>query len=396
MKDFTWNPMYNYLIKHWNKINKNKLFKEQFKDENIIINEYFNEYDDHLILVHYNIFSKDLYNNVNSIYREARSLVVDLNTEEIVLCPFKKFFNINELPETNLKLIQDLIKKADLVEFSEKLDGSMQQARWYKNHLVLAGATALNKEMSYQLKEGYDLFKDNFIQLCKDNEDYTFIFEALLEDDRHVVNYNDNYLYLIGARNVYTGKTLSYEEIKFLGLDYNIDTPVISRITLETCLETQSLYTATEKEGWVIFIRVNDKEYRYKLKCDQYVQVHKIINNINNFKIIKQAIENNTIDDLLSKLPESYQILLQEKVNKIRLYCLKMTQIINQYYQSIPSINDDKEFASFVKEYVSPDYHKFMFMKRKNKEINLLKFIHTEDELDQFLSKISIYRLRLN
>ena len=382
---FNWNDMYLYLIKKWHKMNQDKLFKEQLKNNNVIINEYINEYNDHLILVHYNIFSKDLYKNLNSIYREARSLVIDLNTEEIVLCPFKKFFNINELPETNLNLIQEQIKNADLVEFSEKLDGSMQHARWYKDHLILAGSTTLNKDNSYQLKEGYALFKDNYIQLCKDYVDYTFIFEAILEDDHHIVNYNMDYLYLIGARNVYTGKTLSYTDIKFLGLKYNIDTPIISHITLDTCLKTQSLYTATEKEGWVIYIRKDDQEYRYKLKCDQYLQLHKLINQVNSFKVIKQLLQEEKIDDFISKLPENIRIVVNDKVNKLKQYCFDLNSKINKYYQSIPYTENDKQFALFVQEYIPKDYYKYMYMKRKNKKINVLKDI-TEEKLNQFIN----------
>ena len=44
----------------------------------------------------------DLYANPDSIYREMRGLVINMETEEIVVAPFRKFFNINEIPETSL------------------------------------------------------------------------------------------------------------------------------------------------------------------------------------------------------------------------------------------------------------------------------------------------------
>ena len=379
---FKWNLMYVYLIKAWRKINKHGFLKDKLNDKNIMINEYINEYNEHLILVHYNIFSKELYKD-NSIYQEARSLVINLDTEEIVLCPFKKFFNINELPSTQLSLINKQIEQADLVEIRDKLDGSMQHARWYNNHLILAGSTALNKDLSFQLKEGYNLFKDNYIQLCKDNFDYTFIFEAILEDDSHIVNYNGDYLYLIGARNVYTGQCLSYQELDILGKQYNIDTPVKDK-DLNTCLKNQSLYSANTKEGWVIFIKIKDKEYRYKLKCDQYLQLHKTISNINNFNTLIQAVNNNTIDDLISKLPVDYKSIVKEKLNKIYNYMLIKHNIIQEYYNSIPNKLDKKIFALYTQENIPKIYQSYMFALNNNKAINILKNVN-ENDINLFL-----------
>lgn len=379
---FKWNPMYVYLIKAWEKMNKQGSFKDKLKDKNIMINEYINEYNEHLILVHYNIFSEKLYKD-NSIYQEARSLVINLDTEEIVLCPFKKFFNINELPSTQLSLVNKQIEQADLVEIRDKLDGSMQQVRWYNNHIVLAGSTALNRDLSYQLKEGYDLLKDNYIQLCKDNQDYTFIFEAILEDDRHIVNYNMNYLYLIGSRNIYNGQCLSYQELDILGKKYNIDTPVKDK-DLNTCLENQHLYNSSAKEGWVIFIKIKDKEYRYKLKCDQYLQLHKLINNINNFNNLIQAIRSNIIDDLISKLPIDQKNTIKDKVNKIYNYMLIKNNEIQQYYDSIPRGLSKKEFALYIQKNIPKNYNSYMFALNNNKSFDILRNL-TENDINIYL-----------
>ena len=56
----------------------------------------------------------DLFTNPHSIYREGRSLVINLNTEEIVLCPFRKFFNIDEIEETSMSIVQEQMKTAIL------------------------------------------------------------------------------------------------------------------------------------------------------------------------------------------------------------------------------------------------------------------------------------------
>ena len=390
LKDFQWNNMYIYLMQAWEKMDHTKSFKSQFCDNNVHITEYVNEYNEHLILAKY-IINKDLYNNPNSIYREARSLVIDLNTQEIVLCPYKKFFNINEIPETDITIVIEQIKNADIVEFSDKLDGSMQSARWYNNHIILSGSSALDKQLSFQLKEGYDLFYDNYIQLCKDNPDITFIFEAILQDDKHIVNYHTNRLLLVGARDIYTGYTESYKNIIKLGNQYDIPTTIIESITLNTCLEKKSNYKATEKEGWVIYIRKNDNEYRYKLKCDDYIQLHKIINKITDIKYLINLIIENKVDDILSNISIEYKDILLNNLNKIYKFMEFKNKIINYYYQLIINnfINEytDKEFAIFVQKNIPQDIQSYMYMKHKNKKITLLKANMTEEDMNKFIIK---------
>ena len=256
-EEYKWNCMYNYIINQWDKMDKAKPFKDQFHDKNLYITEFINE-NNHLLLLKYNLYENDIYINPSSIYREARSLVIDLNLNNIVLCPYKKFFNINEIPETNLSLIQEQIKKADLIEISNKLDGSMQNIRWYNNQLIVAGSSALDVNKSIHLQETQKMLTDRHKQLCINNNDYTFIFELISDKDRHIVNYNKNNLYLIGARNVYNGKTLTYKEIIDLGKKYEIDTVNLELLTLDECLSNQNKFKAKDKEGWVIFLRIKD------------------------------------------------------------------------------------------------------------------------------------------
>ena len=98
---------------------------------------------------------EDFWNCYDGFYRECRSVVIDLEKECIVLAPFAKFFNINELEETNLENVQKRISKAKNVEFSDKLDGSMQSARWYDGRIVMAGSQALDPKASWRLQDGY-------------------------------------------------------------------------------------------------------------------------------------------------------------------------------------------------------------------------------------------------
>ena len=91
---------------------------------------------------------EDLWDRYDGFYRECRSVVIDVENDCIILSPFSKFFNINELEETSLDNVQKRIAKAKTIEFSDKLDGSMQSARWYDNRIVMAGSQAINPDNS--------------------------------------------------------------------------------------------------------------------------------------------------------------------------------------------------------------------------------------------------------
>ena len=97
------------------------------------------------------ITSDELWNVSNGFYRECRSVVIDVRKEEIVLAPFRKFFNINERAETSYEAIQNRINNASVVEFTDKLDGSMQSATWYEDKIVMAGSQSLDPKNSWRL-----------------------------------------------------------------------------------------------------------------------------------------------------------------------------------------------------------------------------------------------------
>ena len=385
---FDWNPMYNYLVQQWNCMDHSLPFKQQFQDSNVTISEYINK-DDHLILVKYLITCDEIYNQ-NSMYREARSLTIDLNTQEIVLCPYRKFFNINEIEETSLQNVQKLIDSADKVEITNKLDGSMQSYRYYHDHIVSSGSSALDENISFQLKEGRQLFTNNYYQLCKDYKDYTFIFEAILNSDPHVVNYNQESLTLLGARNVYNGQIFTYEQISILGKQYNIPYVQIENINLEQALQQTTIYKSNEKEGWVIAIYHSNNVDMFKLKCDDYLSIHKLLSALSSANAIIKALADHTYDDLLSKVPVQYKPRVEKIANKIKTFMRVKIEIIDYYFSLVQDINDMKDFAIKVQESIPEQYHKYMFMMKKNKSFNILKpnSYVKEQEINDFLAKI--------
>ena len=184
-----------------------------------------NEYGDFL-LVRYGNYSSvfegenkvsfDIFWDLHDgFYRECRSVVINIRKDELVLVPFRKFRNLNEGEETSYENIQERMKTAKCIEFSNKLDGSMQSARFYDGEFVMSGSQSLDRDNSWRLADGYRMLteNDNYLTMLKEHANKTFIFEYISARDAHVVKYDKEGLFLIGIRDVNTGEEASYKEI---------------------------------------------------------------------------------------------------------------------------------------------------------------------------------------
>ena len=388
-KDFSWNPVYNLVIevkrdyeklqKEFNFVDNSLDFKKMIeiigeeKYDEIFSYLMINQYKE-FILIKYDSLS-NLYNEYNTetfwdaydkLFQECRSIVIDLKKEEIVLCPQKKFFNINERNEWNIIKIQERIKNSQKLEISSKLDGSNQNARWYNGEVFMSGSSALNKEDSWRLQEGEKLLDENYISMLKNYPDYTFMFEYISPKNQIVVHYTKEQegLYLFGMRNNYTGQEKSYEEVLSIGKRYNVKTTEIFDKTLNDIMQELDKWKANEKEGWVINIIDNvGNNFKAKLKVNDYVQIHKVIGKLSSPNLIIRSIANNVFDDVLSRIPEAYKELANEYAKEIYKYINYFKTEVQNYYSLIKNKNRkeamiyiDTKIPDFISLYVKEEY----------------------------------------
>lgn len=342
--------------------------------KNIIEPLKLNQYKD-LILLKYNdlyIFANgypdEFWNSYDGLYRETRSLVIDLKNEKMVLTPFRKFRNMNESEETSYENVVNKIKSAKVVEFSNKLDGSMQAARYYNGKIIMSGSQALDPEKSYRLKDGYNMLTKNHKKMIIENPDYTFIFEHIAKNDAHVVMYDHEGMYLIGMRNVNTGEELPYKEILNYAKKYDINTTTIYDIDMDTLLKEAKTAKSNEKEGWVL----NIDGWKVKIKCDDYIQMHRIMSSLSSPNVIIQSIGDGTLDDLLGKLPSAHHQRVLEIANNIFKYAEEKEKDINKWFDAAPK-KDRKEFMLWVDKNVPKDINGYVKSKYLKKEYNLIK-----------------------
>lgn len=380
---YSWNPIFNLVmeikqdyISSFGRLDTLefeawllKLNKQKYNDifECLQVNQ-----KDEFILIRYGLaeMQEGMWTDQNSIYRECRSVVIDLKNDELVLTPYRKFFNLNEVDENKLEFVSERLKTARKVEVANKLDGSMQNARWYNNKVFMTGSMAISQEDSWRLEEGYEMLNSDYISMLKENSDSTFIFEYISLKDAHVVLYKneDQGLHLIGIRNTLTGEQYSYSDVIKLANKYNVRVVDLESKTIEQLLEDMKQYQSHEKEGWVL----NIDGHLIKIKCDDYVNIHRLLDKVSSVNVIIESIAEDKFDDLIAKIPDKYKERVLNISKLIFKYIKDARENIRKYYNLAPK-ETRKEFMVWVESNVPQEIKHYLRNEFLGIEYNLLK-----------------------
>lgn len=422
---FKWNPVYDFVfavkeqyIRHFGNVE----YKEyEYKGKEITCLEYWieklnrDDYRDKIkylelnqrenfLLVRYAKYSDvlsgeeevtldDIWNMYDGFYLECRSIVLDLEREEIVILPFKKFRNLNECEENMLENVREEINSAKNIEISNKLDGSMQCARYYRGKIFMSGSQAIDPQKSWRLEDGYRMLKENnnYSEMIKFFPNTTFIFEYISLADAHVVKYNkeEEGLYLVGMRDIITGKQYSYKAVQAVAKRYDIKCTQVFDKTLDDVLEEIKTIKSEDQEGFVLNIIHDDDSTRLiKIKGDDYVHIHKILSKLSSINLIIRAIADGNVDDLKSKIPVAYKSRVDVLEKIARDYIKKQEVAVNEYYYNSPKA-DKKTFMLWVEKNVPREYRSYVrncFLGRKN---NYLKS-HAETKNPRYIKLVEM------
>lgn len=338
------------------------------------------EYGDYLLIrygsfaaifqVDDNITADTIWDIEDGLLRECRSVVINIRRDELVLTPFRKFRNLNEAEETAYENVSERIRHASCVEFSNKLDGSMQCARYYDGKIVMAGSQALDRNASWRLADGYRMLmeKPGYQKMLTEHPDETFIFEYISRKDAHVVKYDREGLFLVGIRNVNTGVEASYREIREYAERYDVLTTEVFDRTLDQVIADLDSKESSEAEGFVL----NIDGFKVKIKYNDYVYMHRMLSSVSSINVIIQSIAEDRFDDLLSKIPEAYKARVLKVAGFVFNYIRTTNRRIDEAYERAPK-DSTREFMIWVNQNVDKKLRGFVRCKYKGKPYNVLK-----------------------
>lgn len=278
------------------------------------------------------------------IRRECRGIIFDTKTGKLLSRPFHKFFNVGERLSTQEHIIEALYSTLNY-KVEEKLDGSMIRpvmlpdgsVRW----MTKMGITDTGLACEEYLK-GSGMFNryTAYATECI-KRGFTPIFEFTGPSNIHCVPYKDNSVTLLVARNNLLG---DYPDLDFVNVYYGIPTVQEAKVPLK------------DEEGREGVVITFENGFKVKVKTEWHRLRHFARESALNERLVVKAILGNTIDDVISVLPEPTKGNITKFTTEFNDALLKFNNDVNAElsytcYRLSLGFGSRKEFAEMVKGY---------------------------------------------
>jgi RNA ligase len=253
----------------------------------------------------------------------CRGLVVDTN-DNIVAKPFPKFFNMEELSDTQIP--------KESFEVFEKMDGSLGIFFYYDGEWHMATRGSFTSE---QAIKGMEIAKrERLDRKCVPG--FTYLFEIIYPENRIVVDYgNDERLVLLSIVNP-EGNEIPYEEIQMDGWD------IVNRYDGVSDYTKLKEMISNDAEGYVIRFR---NGMRMKIKGDEYVRLHRILTNFSTKDIWELLKNGEPLEPFLDRVPDEFDAWVKEVVKDLQN---EFDTIKNKIEIEFRELIDKKEFADKI------------------------------------------------
>ena len=264
-----------------------------------------------------------------------------------------KFWNINQVSET---LYQN-VKELKINTIYTKEDGSL--IRFIK---LPNGKIVPKTKGSFSAPEQIDLVNEIYdsnenirkiVEYSLGN-DIALFFELVSFKNKIVLDYQKTDLILLKARNENTGEYIDIDTFS----DFNVPTPIKCNHTLDELISM--CQTVEGVEGWVIQF---ENGLLGKMKTEWYRRLHRLITeSLNRENDIIELIVNETIDDVISEVPED-QVEKRQFVNdivvKVNNYLSNMTHKINTFIHEKYEVECGGNIKEFAIRYSKKEHYMF-------------------------------------
>ncbi len=273
---------------------------------------------------------------------QARGLVLD-DKGQIVARPWRKFFNVNERPETRLEVLP-----AETPELSEKMDGSMiivfhdEETGW---RAITRGCWE-----NIQTKYANKWLQQHFGRLHRDN---TYMFELVAPWNRLVIPYSTEEMILLGIVKRDSGEDASYAQVADYAKNYGFkavrfETRPVSEISLEDP-------SVQDREG---FVARYSNGLRVKLKYRQYMILHKILTGLSVKGIWETLSQNN--EPSFEQVPDEFMEWFKKQRDGLKKAFKEIEDRAKAAFAAVPPQPTRKDYADAFKK--TPELMPVLFL----------------------------------
>ena len=298
----------------------------------------------------------------DEITMSCRGLITEDTTGKVIIQPFKKFFNYEELVGDRMKGFS-IPARGDYVYVQEKVDGSLGILFFYEDQWIMATRGSFTSD---QAIKGLEIFKQKHFQPAFLRE-FAYLVEIIYPENRIVVKYKGERLVFLSV--VLNWVCTGWKESEHNELHWTTASCIFKSIGIKKkdIVKTEQYFSFSDdlyqslkdknednKEGFVL--RYQPDNFRMKIKFEEYVRLHKIMTNLSTTSIWERLSNGERMEDMLKDVPDEfyakikeYQNHLLNEYNEILHSHLAKVSSVLRYYP--PSRKEMSERFNQEKEY---------------------------------------------
>lgn len=270
-------------------------------------------------------------NRWNWFERNARGLILNWKTGEVVAWPLEKFFNWGQ---------HGRVSGGHIVTVTEKIDGSCGIV-YRDNGWKAATRGSFDSEQAQWATE----WLNRNVDLSDCPDEYTLITEIVYPENRIVVEYDHAGLYLLAIRNRFTGAFLPFypDVYTFWNQHNEFYLPQVYNFNSVTDILAATDTLDGNHEGWVV--EFSDGQ-RFKFKGDTYLELHRIMTNTT-FNAVVRHMQEGTIGRVLQDMPDEFGEQVRQWIVEIEAKVYNFELMVESCFEQAPK-DSRKEFALWV------------------------------------------------
>ena len=281
----------------------------------------------------------------DAVTTQCRGLITEDTTGEIVVRPFKKFFNYEEVAGKGV-----IPSKGDYVYIQEKMDGSLGILFCYEGEWVMATRGSFTSDQAIKgmeiLKRNYPVFDRAWMT------EYAYLVEIIYPENRIVVDYgkekitflsvvlNESYnwkptdeteLHWTTACSIFAGNGIKKSDIVKTEQHFNFSDELYKSLKEKN---------ETNKEGFVL--RFFPGNFRMKIKFEEYVRLHKIMTEVSTKSVWEIVSNGDNMESLLKDVPDEFYDKIKKYVAELKF---QYSTILSEYtiiYNTISDLQNNR------------------------------------------------------
>lgn len=292
----------------------------------------------------YNYGQKAQFDGIwDDVTMKCRGLIVNESTGDVVARPFRKFFNLGTAwrPETNFENLP-----AFLPEITDKLDGSLGVLYRIGSMCAIATRGSFASDQAAWASAWYS----KHLAKAEWPEGWTPLFEIIYPDNRIVVKYETEGLFLLACVNIETGEEMTH--LGLTNLAWTNSCGLVKRFD-KTLVEVREENTPNA-EGYVAtWHKVGEPPLKIKIKFVDYCRLHRLLTSISPKEIWRMLKDGESFAELYDNTPSHYQEWVNFWKNGLQAEFGRIEQKARVIWESctLPKDGADKEQRKALAEF---------------------------------------------